>query len=101
MFFCFVHEIIYNVDLKTKNPIKQAHPLRQRPACHALLLQSFPVRQEHFCQCTSKASPFATISYPLQIFPSFPSPNPISKQDNKIKVGTIPLRHLPVWLLRA
>lgn len=99
MFFCFVHEITYKVDLKTKNPIKQAHPPKQHPGRHAFLLQSFPVRWEHLCKCTFKASPFATISSPSHI--SFPSPNPISKTDNKIKVGTIPLRLLPVWLLRA
>lgn len=41
MLSCFVCEITYKVDLKTKNPVKEAHPPRQCPGCHALLLQSF------------------------------------------------------------
>lgn len=44
---------------------------------------------------------FCNNQLPLALLLPFPSPNPISKKDNEIKVGTIPLRLLPVWLLRA
>lgn len=86
MLSCFVCEITYKVDLKTKNPVKEAHPLRQCPGCHALLLQSFqsdtllPAYPPNIPICNNQLLLAHLLPFPKSHF-----------QKKIIKVGTNPL----------